>query len=49
MIKYDLPLSDFNWLNMLEKAKGLDTGEIYNNAAAVTWFLEAIAALESEK
>ncbi|CAC5422098.1 unnamed protein product [Mytilus coruscus] len=34
---------------MLDKAKGLDTGETYNNAAAGACFLEAVVAVEREK
>jgi len=31
VVKHNRPFSDYTWLNELDKSKGLDTGDTYNN------------------
>ena len=42
LVKHNRLISDFVWLNELDKAKGFDCGDVYNNQAAGTSFLAAI-------
>ena len=41
--KQNRPLTDFEWLCKLDRAKGLDTGKTYLNACACLQFVAAIA------
>jgi hypothetical protein len=38
--KHNRPLRDYVWLNNLDKAKGLETGDTYNNPTAGADFLD---------
>ncbi len=48
VVKHNRPLTDFVWLNELDKAKGLDVGISYNNEKAGPKFLKNIADMERE-
>ena len=50
MVKYNRPFSDYQWLNQLDKAKGLDVGDsTYSKQKAGVKFLEFIAQTERDK
>ena len=43
------PFSDYVWLNELDKCKGIDIGDTYNNEKAAVIFLQSIADVERDK
>ena len=43
------PFSDYVWLNELDKCKGIDKGDTYNNEKAAFIFLQSIADVERDK
>jgi hypothetical protein len=49
LVKNHRPLSDFMWLKDLDRVKGLDVSDTYNNHQAVVCFLEHISDVEKEK
>ncbi|KAJ8303781.1 hypothetical protein KUTeg_018704 [Tegillarca granosa] len=49
VIKGNRPLTDFNWLCELDKAKGLDLGDTYLNSQAALILTSNIADSEREK
>jgi hypothetical protein len=49
LIKKNRPLSDYIWLNELDRAKGLDLSQTYDNLTAGTLFMEYISVAEKEK
>jgi hypothetical protein len=49
IVKHNRPISDFVWLNDLDKAKGFDYGQVYNNQSTDIQFLESIANVERNK
>ena len=48
LVKNHRPLSDFKWLNELDKVKGHDVGDTYNNHQAAACFLEYISDIEKQ-
>ena len=49
IVKHNRPISDFIWLNDLDKSKGFDYGQVYHNQSAATQLLESIANVERNK
>ena len=49
IIKTNHPISDYKWLNALDRAKGLEHSTTYDNLTAATLFLEFISLVEKEK
>lgn len=48
VIKNNRPISDYNMLCQLDKAKGLDCGNTYLNEKAAVNFLQFIASVEMD-
>ena len=42
-MKHNRPIKDFEWMNELDNAKGLNTGQNYNSRFAAVSFLDSIA------
>ena len=49
IIKQNRPISDYKWLNALDRAKDLEHSTTYDNPRAATLFLEFISLVEKEK
>ena len=49
LVAKNRPMSDYVWLNQLDRAKGLDVGETYDNAKAGAIMLGSIAHTERQK
>ena len=49
IVKHNRPISDFVWLNDMDKTKWFDYGQVYNNQSADTQFLESIANVKKRK
>ena len=49
IVKHNRPISDFIWLNDLDKSKGFDYGQVYHNQSAATQLLESFANVERNK
>ena len=43
IVKHNRPIKDFEWMNELDNAKGLNTGQNYNSRFAAVSFLDSIA------
>lgn len=43
------PLSDFTWMNKLDRAKGIYSSDTYNNPHAAATFVEYIASVEQDR
>ena len=48
LIKKNRPISDIEWLNQSDRAKGLDHSKTYDNMTAVTCFMEFISLREGK-
>ena len=49
LIKKNRPISDIEWLNQLDRAKGLDHSKTYDNMTTANCFMEFISLTEREK
>ena len=48
LIKKNRPISDIEWLNQLDRAKGLDHSKTYDNMTAATCYMEFISLGEGK-